>query len=404
MADDKSSKTEKATPQKAKEAKQEGNVAKTQDLSMWLTVLAFVAFGPMTVRNLSKLVDRTLHTVLGIIHEPVLSSATALFKQTMLSLLWTIGPLVLACMFLGTLGQLIQGGNKPHPKRFKPKWKKLNPVTGLKNMFGMQGAWNLVKTLIKFVVFGFVAYGIVSGTITEIAGSGTWSLTSVIQVTQKSAMQIITRIALVGLVIAAADYGMERHRVGKSMRMSKDEIKKESKQQEGDPMVKGMRRQKQREMGRRRMMAAVGDSTVVLTNPARIAVALKYEKGSGAPQVVAKGTGFLAKRIREEAEAQGIPLVEDVIVARMLYKMCDIDDFIPFELYDTIAQVLAFVMRMGGLGRSAGTHRSPLRHPGFDGRNLPEDLTDEALGIHVDPVHDDVEPGSPASPTAGRAA
>lgn len=404
MAEDKSGKTEKATPQRVKDARQEGNVPKTQDLSMWLTVLAFVALGPRTVSSLAKLVERTLHHITDIIRAPELPLATTLFRETMLALLWTIAPLVLACMVLGTLGQVVQGGNKPHPKRFKPKWKKLNPVTGLKNMFGMQGAWNFVKTLIKFAVFGVVAYGIVVSTIAQIAGSGAWSLTSVIQVTENSAMQIITRIALIGLVIAAADYAMERQRVGKSLRMSKDEIKKESKQQEGDPMVKGMRRQKQREMGRRRMMAAVGESTVVLTNPARIAVALKYEKGSGAPQVVAKGTGYIAQRIREEAEVNDIPLVEDVIVARMLYKLCEIDDFIPFELYDTIAQVLAFVMRMGGLGRSAGTHRSPLRHPGFDGRNLPEDLTDEALGIRLDPAHDDVEPANGASSTPGQAA
>ncbi|GMA41041.1 EscU/YscU/HrcU family type III secretion system export apparatus switch protein [Mobilicoccus caccae] len=382
MAEDKSSKTEKATPQKIKQAREEGNLPKTQDLSMWLTVLVFVAIGPMVLSNTRDSFSEMLHGVAGVITQPDLTKATNLFRNSLLDAIVLVAPIALGCMVAGVLGHAVQGGVKPHSKRFKPKWKKLNPISGLKNMFGMHGMWTLVKTLIKFGVFGLVAYNIVSGAVTQIAGSGAWSVGAVLDVVMSASMSVITTIAVVGLVIAAADYGMERHRVMKSLKMSKDEIKKENKQQEGDPMVKGQRRAKQREMGRRRMMAAVGEASVVMTNPAHVSVALKYERGSGAPQVVAKGTGHLAVRIREEAAAHEIPVVEDVLVARMLYKLCEIDDYIPFELYDAIAEVLAFVLRMSESGRGSGTHETPLRHPDFDG-TLPDDLTDEALGIRV---------------------
>lgn len=382
MAEDKSSKTEKATPQKIRQAKEEGNLPRTQDLSMWLTVLVFVALGPTMLAATRDEFSALMHGVAGIMVDPDLGRARGLFERGLLSSLKIAAPIVVSCMVVGALGHIVQGGIKPSAKRFKPKWKKLNPVGGLKNMFGMHGIWTLVKTLIKLVVFGMVAYQIVSGTIVTIAASGSWSVGAVLDVVLDASMSIIRTIAVVGLVIAAADYGMERHRVMKSLRMSKDEIKRESKQQEGDPTVKGQRRARQREMGRRRMMAAVGEASVVMVNPSHVSVALKYERGSGAPQVVAKGTGHLALRIRQEAEARDVPVVEDVLVARMLYKMCEVDEYIPFELYDAVAEVLAFVLRMSEMGRATGTHTTPLRHPGFDG-TLPDDLTDEALGIRT---------------------
>lgn len=382
MAEDKSNKTEKATPQKVKQAREEGNVPKTQDLSMWLTVLIFVVLGPAMLTRTRDSFSEMMHGVAGVAVKPELGTATQLFRQSMIGTLTLIAPIVLGCMIAGVVGHVVQGGVKPSPKRFKPKWKKLNPIGGLKNMFGLHGVWTLVKTLIKFVVFGLVAYNIVAGAVTQIAGSGSWSVGAVLHVVFDASMNVIRTIAVVGLVIAAADYAMERHRVNKSLKMSKDEIKRENKQQEGDPMVKGQRRARQREMGRRRMMAAVGEASVVMTNPAHVSVALKYERGSGAPQVVAKGSGHLALRIRQEAVAHDIPIVEDVLVARMLYKLCDIDEFIPFELYDAIAEVLAFVMHLSNRGAAAGTHESPLRHPDFDG-TLPDDLTDAALGIRT---------------------
>lgn len=408
MSEDKSSKTEKATPQQLKKAREEGNIARTQDLSMWLTVLVFVVLGRHMVDELHTAFAELMKAAAQIIVDPEVGVATQYFRSAMLDCLRIMAPIVLGCMIVGALGHLVQGGLKGvSTKRFKPKWKKLNAFTGLKNMFGAQSAWTFAKTLIKFVVFGVIAYSIVDDTMKQITGTGQWSMTTVLEVTTDSAMKVLQQIAAVGLVIAAADYAMERHRVEKSLRMSKDSIKRENKQQEGDPHVKAQRRAKQREMGSRRMMAAVGESTVVLTNPAHVAVALKYEQGSGAPQVVAKGAGHLAKRIRDEAAANDVPMVRDVIVARMLYKMCEVDSYIPFELYDAIAQVLAFVMRMselrGPAARGDDAHDSPLRHPEYNGTDLPDDLTDEALGIQAYDV-DGPAPARAAEPGRERLA
>lgn len=400
--EDKSSKTEKATEQQRRKAREEGNIARTADLSMWLTVLVFVVIGKQTVNALETEFTDLLHSVSPIIIAPDIGEAQNYFRNAMLAALKIMAPIVLGCMVLGALGHIVQGGLKVSPKRFKPKWTKLNPYTGLKNMFGAQAVWTFVKTLIKFVVFGLIAYEVVQGTMRQITGTGEWAIGTVVGVTTDAAMRVLTQVAVVGLVIAAADYAMERHRVEKSLRMSKDAIKRENKQQEGDPHVKGARRQRQREMGRRRMMAAVGESTVVITNPVHVAVALKYEAGQGAPQVVAKGAGHIAARIRQEAEANGVPMVRDVFIARMLYKLCEVDSYIPFELYDAIAQVLAFVMRLSDLRRTEGAHDSPLRHPGFSPDDLPEDLTDEALGLTAYDVPEDTVDDQRGRPAAAQ--
>lgn len=381
MAEDKSSKTEKATPQQKKKAREEGNIPRTQDVSMWLTVLAFYALGPAAIAALFDRVTLTLKDIARLIAGPSQEGALKILGENLTGYLTIIAPVTLLCLLVGTLGHVMQGGVKIYGKRFKPKWKKLNPITGIKNLFGIQAAWTFTKTMIKFVVFGLIAYLTVKDTITLVTGTGTRSVANILDVVSAAAMRVILWICVVGLVIAVFDYSVEKYRVEKSLRMSKDEIKRENKQQEGDPHVKGQRRAKQREMGQRRMMAAVGESTVVLTNPVHVAVALRYVSGEGAPQVVAKGAGLLAGRIREEASAHGVPIVNDVIMARTLYKLCEIDSYIPFELYDAIAQVLAFVMRMSDLKRGGGEHATPLKHPGFNGTDLPDDLTDDALGI-----------------------
>ena len=140
-------------------------------------------------------------------------------------------------MLLGVMGHIVQGGLHVSSKRFKPNFKKLNPGPGLKNMFGAQSVWTLTKTLIKFVVFGAVAYVVTTGVVSQLTGTGRWSLSAIVSVASVSAMTILRLVAITGLVIAAADWAMERRRVEKSLRMTKDEIKRESRMQEGDPLA-----------------------------------------------------------------------------------------------------------------------------------------------------------------------
>ncbi|HYO17511.1 MAG TPA: EscU/YscU/HrcU family type III secretion system export apparatus switch protein, partial [Dermatophilaceae bacterium] len=307
--------------------------------------------------------------------------ATELLRTGMLDAMKVSAPLILGCMVLGTLGHVVQGGVQVYGKRFKPKWKKLNPGPGLKNMFGQQAAWTFAKTMLKFAVFGLVSYQVMRGAMEGLTLSGTWSVGAIIEVGGGASMNLLRTIVMVGLVIAALDYMMERHRVEKSLKMTKDAIKKESRQSEGDPQLKAALRSKQREMGRRRMMAAVGEASVVMVNPSHIAVALRYTRGGGAPQIVAKGAGHLAQRIRDEADVHGVPMIRDVVVARTLYKLCEVGSYIPLELYDVIAQVLAFVFHLEQKGKKAGTHDTPVKHAHGSNDEPPEDLSDEALGI-----------------------
>jgi flagellar biosynthetic protein FlhB len=381
VAEDKSQKTEKATPKRRKEARDEGNIARTPDLSAWLTVLVFVVLGPMTAQRMADLFVSLMRHVSDVIGNPDVGLIQEGMKAALLGGALVVAPLLVATMVAGTLGQIAQVGFRITAKRFKPKWRVLNPGAGLKQLFTAHSAWTLAKTLVKFVAFGLAAYQIMSGAVGRITSAGSWSLGALLDVAQSAAMDLLRVFVLLGLVIAAADYAMERMRVAKTLKMSKDEIKREGRQSEGDPHMKGAMRSRQREMGRRRMMAEVGTASVVMVNPAHVAVALRYLPGEGAPQVVAKGSGYIAQRIREEAEAAEVPMVRDVILARALYKMCEVGERIPVELYDAIAQILAFVMRLAEQGRATGAHTTPIRHPTPLGGALPEDLTDEALGL-----------------------
>jgi flagellar biosynthetic protein FlhB len=187
-------------------------------------------------------------------------------------------------------------------------------------------------------------------------GGGSWSLSAAVGAGVQAAITLVRVAALVGLAVAGLDYLMERRRVEKGMRMSRDEIKREHRQSEGDPHQKGALRGRQREISRNRMMADVATADVVLVNPTHVAVALRYESGSGAPRVVAKGAGVIAARIREEAEKHRRPMVADVPLARTLYAACEVGQEIPVDLYDAVAKVLAFIMALRTRGSVTGVH------------------------------------------------
>jgi flagellar biosynthetic protein FlhB len=174
-------------------------------------------------------------------------------------------------------------------------------------------------------------------------------------------LSLARNVALAGLLLALVDYGISRHRTTKGLRMTKQEVRDEHRQADGDPHVRGQIRSRQMAMSRNRMMADVAGADVVLINPTHVAVALKYDPAGGAPRVVAKGAGEVAARIRAEAERARVPMVEDVPLARAVYKACDLGQFIPMELYDAVARVLAFIFALSRRGSAAGVHRLPGR-------------------------------------------
>jgi flagellar biosynthesis protein FlhB len=356
VAEDKSQKTEKPTPQRRKQAVKDGQVPRSADVTAWLTVLSFSFLAPMTVDRLRSTFETLMTRVPEVIARPEAGSAVEVLGLAAGGAAGAAAPMLLAAAGVALAGGAAQGGLKISSKRFKPKFEHLNVGKGIKRMVSGHAAWGLAKTLLKFAVLGVVAWIVLRGAGERIMGGGSWSLSAAVGAGVQAAVTLVRVAALVGLAVAGLDYLMERRRVEKGMRMSRDEIKREHRQSEGDPHQKGALRGRQREISRNRMMADVATADVVLVNPTHVAVALRYESGSGAPRVVAKGAGVIAARIREEAEKHRRPMVADVPLARTLYAACEVGQEIPVDLYDAVAKVLAFIMALRTRGSVTGVH------------------------------------------------
>ncbi len=357
---DKSQRTEKPTPQRQKEAKRDGKIPRTQELSAWTSVLVFTFLVPHVVRGLATLFRGLLGDLETVITHPDPAAAIETLRSAAVDSLQLLLPLLAAMVVTALASNAVQGGLRVYPKRFKPKFETLNVGKGLKNLVGAHAAWTLAKTLIKFVLFGVVGYRVVRGLAEQVTNTGQWSLGASTAVAADAAVGVLRYVAALGLLLAAADYVMERRRIGKTLKMSREEIKREARMSEGDPHQKGALRGRQREISRNRMMADIANADVVVVNPVHVAVALAYEPGRGAPRVVAKGAGVIAARIREEAAKHRLPLVEDIPLARTLYKTCDLGQEVPAELYDAVAGVFVFVMGLKRRGVTTGLHRNPV--------------------------------------------
>jgi len=227
-------------------------------------------------------------------------------------------------------------------------------------MFGPHAGWETAKALVKTLVVGLLVWRTVTAVIPVLTSQGEVGLTDTLGVLAGSALSLVRGVAFTGLALAAPDYVVTRRRVGKQLKMSRQDVKDEMRQTEGDPALKGHIRSRQFAMSRMRMMTEVVTADVVLVNPTHVAVALLYESSKGAPRVVAKGAGAVATKIRERATEHRVPLVQDVPLARAVYKACEVGDEIPPEMYAAIAQVLAFIMSLRARGSAAGTHRVPV--------------------------------------------
>jgi len=353
-------KTEKPTQHRKKEARREGRIPRTPDLASWGGLLAATTVLPMIVRNTLAAAQHMLYLAVGIIGDPDPNKALALFSRSMRESMLAVAPLAVGMLVLGVGTAAAQGGLHVATKLLKPDFKRLNPWQGFKRSMGPHALWEAVKAVVKTLVLAGAVYFSLQGLVTRLMTSATISVSTTLDIITSSLLGVMRTAALAGLVMAAADYAVARRRVGKQIRMSKQEVKEEHKRQEGDPLVKAAIRGRQMEMARRRMMTDLAKADVVLLNPTHVAVALRYDPSRGAPRVVAKGAGAVAAKIREVAAEKRIPMVQDVPLARALHKACDLGDEIPPELYAAVARVLAFVMSLKARGSAAGTHRTPV--------------------------------------------
>jgi flagellar biosynthetic protein FlhB len=275
------------------------------------------------------------------------SSVQALGQEMITFLLAALAPLMLAVLAMAVLANYIQVGSLFSVELIKPDFSKINIFKGLKRLFSIQSWVEMLKSLLKLVIIGYVAYSTIAGELKEILPLTDQELPAIFAYISRVSFNIFIKSTLVMALLAGLDYLFQRLQHEKKLRMTHQELKEEFKQTEGDPLIKSRVRSLQREMARRRMMAEVPKADVVITNPTHLAVALVYRQEKMiAPQVVAKGAGWIAEKIKETARNHGVPIVENKPLAQVLYKTVELGQGIPSSLYQMVADLLAHVYRM----------------------------------------------------------
>jgi flagellar biosynthesis protein FlhB len=351
-----SDKTEKATPKKLAEARKKGQVARSVDLNgaivLLASLLALSAFGPGMLARM----EEAMITVLQLARRPEVVEAEGigrLFAEIGLHVALAAAPIAIACMVAGVIVNVAQVGLQPMPASIKPDAKKLNPLTGAKNLFGPNAIAETLKSVAKVSAVGGIVALAVFPKLEELAGLVGMPAAELLPHLASEVLAIAQRAALAYLAIAAADAIYQRWRFAKQMRMDKQEVKDEHKQQELPAEVRGAQRRRSIELSRARMMDAVPTADVIVTNPTHFSVALRYDSEHPAPVVVAKGQDLLAFKIRELARERGVAVVLDPPLARSLYASVEVGRMIPEELYEAVAQLLAYVYRVAGARRAA---------------------------------------------------
>jgi len=350
MADENesSSKTEDATPRRLEEARREGNVAKSPDVPAWATLAAVTTIlltmgGTLSSNLANQLIPFIAHSGQTDLEN---GGAVIVMRQAVNAASPVIIAVVAAAILAGAGGNLIQHGFLLTPSRLAPDPSRVSPAKGLERMFGIDGLIHFLKSIVKMVIVGSVAYLALKPHLTEFQKLPEVDPMAMLAVAMDMLKALVYGVlALLGIT-AGLDWFWQRQRFMQRMRMSKQEVKEDFKQSEGDPHIKARLRQLRVERAKRRMMHNVPKATVVVMNPTHYAVALRYESGdTPAPICVAKGLDLIALRIREVAEAHNIPVIEDPPLARALYATTDIDETIPREHYEAVAKVIGFVLQ-----------------------------------------------------------
>jgi flagellar biosynthetic protein FlhB len=342
-----SDKTEKATPKKKRDTRQKGQVAKSQDVVDWAMVLTGMMLVPGLVRHMADDFAHSLFQIRRVTADPSGGIAVEALGEALRSGLMAVLPLLVVAVVTSIVASVAQSGLLLTGKPLKPDPKRINPIAGLKRLFSPQAAWTTGKQMVRMVIVAAISIPRVRGIVDDLAAHGRVPLREGMLVAADRTVGLIRLVAFWMLVLALADYGFQRWQFSRNIRMTKQEIRDEYKQAEGDGMVKGRIRAMQRAMSRSRMMADVPTANVVLTNPTHIAVALRYDPlVSRAPKVVAVGAGAVAARIRAAAAEAKVPIVEAKPLARALWRACEVGDDIPVVLYEAVAKVLAFVHRL----------------------------------------------------------
>jgi flagellar biosynthesis protein FlhB len=339
-------KTEKATPKKKQDTRKKGQVAKSQDVNTALVLL--VVFGVLSftgeylLDGLMSIITFTFNDFTNITLS--VNYMQALFLDIVKEAALLLSPILVAALVGGLIANYMQVGVLFSPEAIKFKLEKINPIAGFKRMFSLRSIVELLKSLLKITVIGIVVFSVLWGKMDEILILSHKSIGAIAVTIAKLTVQMGLYASVALLVLSLMDYMYQRYDYEKNIRMSKQDIKDEYKNMEGDPLIKSKIKQKQREMAMHRMMQDVPTADVVITNPTHYAICLKYdEEKYDAPYVVAKGVDFIAQKIKLVAKENNVVMVENRPLARAMYNQVEIGDLVPEEFYKAVAEILAFV-------------------------------------------------------------
>ena len=355
---DKAQKTEKPTERRKKKAREDGQVVRSADVVPWLLVLITTFVMPTFLGVAGEVLSEQMGEIRSAAATPTPSAAAEAVQGAFFAVLPLTVPLWLGAgviAFLGTIGQV---GPLLSVKAVRPQFKRLNPATGIKRIVSVKGQWEGIKALLRLIVVAVVAIPLMYETGQHLAAGG-MTLGMGLEYLGGRLLTLVRTVAFLALLVAAADYAVQKRNHIKDLMMSKQEIKDEQKQSDGDPMMKGRMRQAARHLSRNRMLANVADANVIVVNPTHFSVALRYDPLVGVPTVVAKGVGSAALRLRQEGLEAMVPVVECKPLARALYRVCDVGSPVPNEMFQGVAVLLAFVQRLGVRRTLGGIHVLP---------------------------------------------
>ncbi|HOJ52664.1 MAG TPA: flagellar biosynthesis protein FlhB [Syntrophales bacterium] len=349
MAEQDQEKTEQATPKRKEEAREKGQVAKSREVSsaaILIGGLVYLWFGAVPMmEKIMKVMKKDFAAAATVTLS--VESVPFIITGLIYDLFSIVLPFFLLAACVALIVNLVQTGFVFSGEPLVPKWSRINPVENLKRLFSLQALVELTKNLLKVAIIGITLWLTIRNELNTVPQLVSWSVPDIVAYVGKVAFRIMTSTCWILIVLAVLDFIYQHWEHMKSLKMTKQEVKEEYKQLEGDPLVKGRIRRIQREMARKRMMAAVPKADVVITNPTHYAVALRYEQEKmAAPTVVAKGTEYLAEKIKEIARLHHVPIVENREVAQMLFKLTEVGEVIPETLYRAVAEILAYVYRI----------------------------------------------------------
>ncbi|HDD44546.1 MAG: flagellar biosynthesis protein FlhB [Deltaproteobacteria bacterium] len=342
-------KTEKATPKKREEARKKGQVAKSQELaSVGVLSACLVVFYFGSYDMLEKMLDIMRNSFVESAQFNIDCNNIQYFLIGFANKIFNLLiPFLLVALFMALFINYLQVGFVFSADPIQPKLSKIDPINGFRRLFSIRSFVELTKNIFKILIIALLIYITIKEEIENIILLPDQSVGGILVYIGKLAFKIVFRTCLLLIMLAIFDYLYQRWEFEKNLKMSRQEVKDELKQTEGDPIIRARIKRLQREAARKRMMASVPKADVVITNPAHLAVAIHYDQSRmSAPKVVAKGMGYLAERIRKIATENNVPIVENKPLAQILYKMVNVAEVIPANLYKAVAEVLAFVYSM----------------------------------------------------------